>query len=69
MQGLPRGALAELNPTTGALLPSLDLPLTGTHFGGTTQVYHMDVSPDGTKLAIIGNFIQVGRPGPRSRPR
>jgi PKD repeat protein len=59
VQGLPRGALAELDPTTGTLLPSLDLPLTGAHWGGTTQVYHMDVSPDGTKLAIIGNFMQV----------
>ncbi len=36
--------LAELNPTTGALLP-LDVPLEGTHFGGSTQIYHMDVNP------------------------
>ena len=61
----PRGAnttrlsLAELNPSTGAVLP-LDVPVEGTHFGGQTQIYHMDVNPDGTKLAMIGNFTTVG---------
>ena len=58
--GVSRLRLAELDPTTGALLPSLDIPLEGTHFGGSTQVYHMDVSPDGTQLVIAGNFTSVG---------
>ncbi len=58
VQGAPRSRLAELNPTTGALLP-LDIPVTGAHYGGTVQVYHMDVTPDGSKMVIIGNFTQV----------
>ena len=63
--GVARHRLAELNPTTGALL-SLDVPLEGTHFPGTngkpsiTQVYHMDINPAGTKLVLAGNFTSVG---------
>ena len=63
VQGAARSRLAELNPTTGALLP-FDVPLAGAHYGGTTQVYHMDVTPDGSKMVIIGNFTTVGRSGP-----
>ncbi|MGH3471278.1 MAG: PKD domain-containing protein [Nocardioidaceae bacterium] len=54
-----RSRLAELDPTTGAVLSSLNLPVTGAHFGGAIQIWHMDVSPDGSKLIIVGNFIQV----------
>ena len=58
--GQPRSRLAELDPTTGAVLPSLNLAVTGAHYGGGTQVYHMDVTPDGSRLVIIGNFTAVG---------
>lgn len=54
-----RNRLAELDPTTGELLPRTNVSFEGTHFGGNTQIYHMDVSPDGSKLVAIGNFTSV----------
>lgn len=57
--GQERLRFAELNPTTGAVL-SLDVPLEGTHWGGNTQIYNMDVNPDATKLVMAGNFTSVG---------
>lgn len=36
------------------------MPVEGTRFGGSTQIYHMDVDPAGTKLVMIGNFAPVG---------
>lgn len=57
--GVERLRLAELNPTTGALLP-LNVPVEGTHFGGDSQIYHMDVNPAATKMVLAGNFTSVG---------
>jgi PKD domain/Malectin domain/Domain of unknown function (DUF5122) beta-propeller len=54
-----RTRLAELNPTTGAVMP-FNVPVQGTHFGGDSQVYHMDVNPQGTKMVLVGNFTSVG---------
>lgn len=54
-----RSRLAELNPTTGALMP-FNVPVEGVHFGGKSQIYHMDINPQGTKLVLIGNFNSVG---------
>jgi PKD repeat protein len=51
--------LTRLNPTTGAVDPTFNVSFTGTHHGGTTLVEKMDISPDGTRLAAIGNFIAV----------
>ncbi|MGH3360412.1 MAG: malectin domain-containing carbohydrate-binding protein, partial [Nocardioidaceae bacterium] len=59
VQGETRNRLAELDPTTGTLLSRTNVSFEGTHFGGNTQIYHMDVSPDGSKLVAIGNFITV----------
>src|SRR3954453_5228821 len=59
------GELAALNPTTGALDPSFHLSITGlsnpqpTHPEWVTMVTKFDVSPDGSRLAVIGNFAQV----------
>ena len=59
----PRGGLATLNPTTGALDPFLSVVLTVRHNDGVIgaakapiAATNLDVSPDGTKLAVIGNF-------------
>ncbi|MFL6238681.1 MAG: PKD domain-containing protein [Actinomycetes bacterium] len=51
--------LARVNPTTGAVDPTFNVSFTGTHHGGTTLVEKMDISPDGTRLAAIGNFTAV----------
>jgi PKD repeat protein len=51
--------LARLNPITGAVDPTFNVSFTGTHHGGTTVVEKMDISPDGTRLVAIGNFVQV----------
>ncbi|WP_165970562.1 PKD domain-containing protein [Actinomadura sp. 6K520] len=58
--GAARPALAALNPQTGARDDFLDLDFAGTQTGdGVTQVYKMDVTPDGSKLVGIGNFSSV----------
>ena len=54
-----RGKLAELDPSTGAVKASLDLPFAGTHNGGSTLIYKIDVSPDGKTLVAVGNFATV----------
>ena len=61
----PRNGLASLNPATGAINTYLTHTLTGHHnYNGTganapVGVEHMAASPDGTKLAVIGNFKNV----------
>lgn len=54
-----RTGLAALNAATGALLPDVNFAIAGTHNGGVTQVYKIDVTPDGSKLVAIGNFATV----------
>ena len=60
-----RGALAALDPATGAVLPAVNLPFTGVYDpnnngGGTTNVKRFDVTADGSRLVAIGNFTSVG---------
>jgi len=60
-----RAALAGLDPSTGAVLPGVDVAFTGVYDpnnngGGSTNVKRFDVSPDGSRLAAIGNFSTVG---------
>jgi Malectin domain len=55
----PRGALAAVNKDTGALLSEVNLPFAGLFNGGTTNVKRMDISPDGSTLVAIGNFLTV----------
>ncbi len=60
-----RRALAALDPTTGATLASVNVPFAGVYDpanggGGTTNITRFDVSPDGSRLAAIGNFATVG---------
>jgi PKD repeat protein len=59
------GQLAALNPTTGTLDTSFHLDITGlsnpqpTHPEWVTMVTKFDISPDGSRLAVIGNFAQI----------
>jgi hypothetical protein len=58
-----RRSLAALDPSTGAVLPSVDVPFTGVYdpaLGGTTNIKRFDVSTDGSRLVAIGNFSVVG---------
>ena len=52
--------LAGLNPTTGAMLPDFTFPLAGAtndaSEGGTRAIA---ISPDQTRLMVIGNFTQI----------
>jgi hypothetical protein len=59
IKGQGRGRLAVVNETTGSVDPDLNLPFTGTHNGGTTNVLKLDVNPAGTRLVAIGNFTAV----------
>ena len=59
------GQLAALSPTTGAVDTSFHLNISGlsnpqpTHPEWVTMVTKIDVSPDGSRLAVIGNFAQI----------
>jgi Malectin domain len=60
-----RGALAALDSTTGAVLAGVNVPFAGVYDpdnsgGGATNITRFDVSPDGSRLAAIGNFATVG---------
>jgi hypothetical protein len=55
----PRGLLAAVDATTGKAL-DLNLPVTQTRNVNTPYIQELDVSPDGTRLAIVGNFMSVG---------
>lgn len=64
--GVPHGGLASLDPTTGALdgYMGIDVALhhnypdRGTAMG-SVGVENFDVSPDGARMAVIGNFRQA----------
>lgn len=66
--GLARAGLLSASPTTGAVDGFLALPLTGHHNCGrvtgavcaATGAARVAVSPDGTRLVVIGNFTSVG---------
>jgi hypothetical protein len=59
VESQPRTALAELDPVTGALLQSVNLSFSGIHWGGDTHVYKMDVTPDGARMMVLGNFLAI----------
>jgi hypothetical protein len=54
--------LATLNPTTGALDPFMNIQLTGHHnyngsgANGPVGGRAMDISPDGTRAIVLGDF-------------
>jgi PKD repeat protein len=57
--GVAQPVLATLNATTGARDPFMSQTISGVHNGGTTSVLKIDVTPDGTRLFAIGNFMTV----------
>ena len=57
INGQSRGRLAALNPATGAVDPSLNVSFDGKHNGGQIRVAKLTISPDGSRLVAIGNFI------------
>ena len=60
INGQSRGRLAALDPTTGAVDPSLNISFDGKHNGGQIRVAKLTISPDGSKLVAIGNFVTAG---------
>ncbi|MDX6284911.1 MAG: hypothetical protein QOG53_396 [Frankiales bacterium] len=54
------GRLAALNPITGVTDTAFNVPFAGTHRQGTTSVQKFDITPDGTRMIVIGNFVTVG---------
>ena len=60
VNGLPRPKLAQLDAATGALSSDLDIAVTDQRAGVAPSVRKIDVSADGTKLVLIGNFLTVG---------
>ena len=53
------GALLALNQTNGANTKFLSLGISGSEpNGGLTKVYRFAVSPDGSRLVAIGNFLK-----------
>jgi len=57
--GGTRRALAAFDAATGAVDPSFNLPVTGPRRGTTPNVQVLDVTPDGKKMIIAGNFLDV----------
>ena len=60
IKNVARDRLAAVDTTTGAVDPNVSFTITDPHTSRLVPwVYSMDVSPDGSKLAIIGNFMKV----------
>ena len=68
IKNVARDRLAAVNVTTGAVDPNVNFTITEPHTSDSTPwVYSMDVSPDGSDLVIIGNFMKVnGQPRPQA---
>ena len=60
IRGTPRSRVAELDPAIGAVGPGLALEVSGTAWGGATAVTELDVTPDGSRMVMIGTFRTVG---------
>ena len=50
MNGVTRFGLAELSPTTGAVRSGVNVPFTGTHNGGSTQIREIAVTPGADRM-------------------
>jgi hypothetical protein len=57
--GHPRSYLAALN-SDGSDSGTAALAIAGTNAGGATSIRSMDISPDGSRLVIAGNFASIG---------
>ncbi len=54
-----RVRLGAVDVVTGRIDPELDLPLGGFNRAGE-GLYHLDASPDGRYVIVVGNFSRVG---------
>jgi hypothetical protein len=59
MGGATRNRLAAVSTTTGAVDNRLNLSFTGVFNGGSTNIQKLDVTPNGSRLVVIGNFTAV----------
>jgi len=63
INGQPRERLAALDATTGALLPAIDFVFTEAfstaNQTGFVSVDRLDVTPDGSKMVVIGNWAKI----------
>ena len=68
IKNVARDRLAAVNTTTGAVDPNVSFSITEPHTSDSVPwVYSMDVSPDGSDLVIIGNFMKVNnQPRPQA---
>ncbi len=58
VNGFQRRRLAAINATTGAVLQNFTVGTTAPRIS-TDWVAELDVSPDGSEMVIIGNFLEV----------
>lgn len=56
MSSVQQELVAALNPTTGANLGTIGADFDGLWNGGYLSVRDMDITPDGTKMVVTGNF-------------
>jgi hypothetical protein len=60
IRGAPVQGLAALNPTTGVVdMSYLNFTFTDPRVAGSERVQKFDISPDGSRLVVIGNFTRV----------
>jgi hypothetical protein len=57
--GVPQELLAALDPNTGANLGTVHFDFANTWNGGDLGIRGMDVTADGTKMIVVGNFRNV----------
>ena len=57
--GQPRSFLAALDVTTAAVDPNLNIQITLPYQDAPPWIRKIDITPDGTKLVAIGNFIDA----------
>ena len=61
--GQPHELIAAVDATTGALDPSVKVDFADPRRNGTLNVYAADVTPDGSKMAVVGNFTRINGEG------
>jgi len=61
--GQAQSYLGSVDATTGAVTSKLNPSLSGLHNGGVGKVIKIDVTPDGSRLLLTGNFTTIdGQP-------
>ncbi len=60
INGVSRQGLAELDPATGAVRNTVNVPFTGTHNGSSMHIRAIGITPNVDRLVAAGNFSTVG---------